>query len=78
MIHVSIWLKDHMLSSQYFAIEIVDKDLRERQEKLDLQQITTLSARKKELRLSASYVSPPESSGKCISDITKVFAVDLS
>ena len=34
MIHVSIWIEDHMLSSQYFAIEIADKDVPVRQESL--------------------------------------------
>lgn len=34
MIHVSIWIENHMLSSQYFAIEIADKDFPVRQESL--------------------------------------------
>lgn len=38
-----------MLSSQYFAIEIVDKNVPVRQEKLDLQQIATFP----QLRLPA-------------------------
>lgn len=34
MIHVSIWIEDHMLPSQYFTIEIADKDSPGRQESL--------------------------------------------
>lgn len=34
MIHVSIWIEDHMLSTQYFATEIADKDFPVRQESL--------------------------------------------